>query len=184
VHALSDRDDDGIIEEARRQGVTQGSECDQYISFRRSNTRGDEFMVGTKTGRQERVHLPESALQVLREHIALLESPPLSRWGKPPLWWRKEMAESDLLFAGRDGGPRSPSCLDKPFQIVSRAIGLKRPITPRAMRRTCNDLQRDAKVADVVTMSITGHVPERMRQHYSRLRRRSSATPSPPSSIS
>jgi hypothetical protein len=35
------------------------------------------------------------------------------------------------------------------------------------MPRTCNDLQRDATVADVVTMSITGHVTERMRQHYS-----------------
>jgi len=150
----------------------RGEECDidwadGYLSFRRSNTRGDEFMVGTKTGRHERVHVPESVLQVLREHIALLDAPPIGRWGKPPLWWREEMMKSDLLFPGRDGGPRSPSCLDKPFAAVSRAIGLKHPVTPRAMRRTCNDLQRDAKIADTVTMSITGHVTEKMRRHYS-----------------
>jgi len=150
----------------------RGDECDVdwqegYLSFRRSNTRGDEFMVGTKTGTHERVHVPESVLQILREHIALLESPPLGRWGKAPLWWREEMAKSDLLFPGRDGGPRSPSCLDKPFAVVSKAIGLKHAITPRAMRRTCNDLQRDAKIDDVVTMSITGHVTDKMRRHYS-----------------
>jgi hypothetical protein len=150
----------------------RGAECDVdwedgYLSFRRSNTKGDEFMVGTKTGTQERVHVPESALQILREHIALLESPPKSRWGKAPLWWRTEMAESELLFPGRDGGPRSPSCLDKAFEEVSRAIGLRHPVTPRAMRRTCNDLQRDAKIADAVTMSITGHVTDKMRIRYS-----------------
>src|SRR5262249_18540946 len=135
--------------------------------FRRSNTRGDEFMTGTKTGRNERVHVPPFALDVLRRHIALVESPPIGKWKLPPLWWRKAMAESDLLFPGRDGGPRCPSCLAKPFEVVSNAIGLAHPITPRAMRRTCNDLQRAAKVDDVVIRSITGHVTERMRIHYS-----------------
>ncbi len=138
-----------------------------FVRFRRSHTRGDEFMAGTKTGRYERVYLPETVLDALREHRALIAEPPLSARGKPPLWWRKPMAGSELLFPGRDGGPRSPSCLDKPFQVVSKAIGLPFVLTPRAMRRTCNDLCRAAKVDAVVTRSITGHLTEDMRIHYS-----------------
>lgn len=150
----------------------EGAEADVdwvegFVRFRRSHTRGDVFMVGTKTLRHERVYLPDVVMHALREHRALLADPPRSSWGKGPLWWRPEMVESELLFPGRDGGPRSPSCLDKPFQAVSRAIGLPYILTPRAMRRTCNDLCRAAKVDAVVTRSITGHLTEDMRIHYS-----------------
>jgi integrase len=133
-----------------------GEECDinwetGEIDWRRSHTAGDAFMPGTKTAAYEATSLPTSVMDVLRWHVAMLKDPPPSKWGKPPLWWREAMAEGELLFPARDGGPRSPSVLDEMVADISKRIGLKKPITPRAMRRTCNDLMRAAKVADVVT---------------------------------
>jgi hypothetical protein len=39
--------------------------------------------------------------------------------------------------------------------------------TPRGLRRTFNDLARAAEVESLVTRSISGHLTDRMRQHYS-----------------
>jgi hypothetical protein len=44
--------------------------------------------------------------------------------------------ESELLFRSEVGGYRSPSSLDKPFAAVAKAIGLRKRVTPRAMRRS------------------------------------------------
>lgn len=144
-----------------------GPECDVdwsegFVRFRRSHTRGAETMVGTKTGTRERVYLPEAAMAALREHVAMLETDKGKR--------AEKMQASDLLFPSVRGGMRSPSCLDKPFAAVARAIGLPFELTPRAMRRTFNDLARAAEVHDVVARSITGHATEAMQIHYSTAR--------------
>lgn len=39
--------------------------------------------------------------------------------------------------------------------------------TPRAMRRTYQDLARAASMSDVVTRSISGHATPEMQRHYS-----------------
>ena len=78
-----------------------------------------------------------------------------------------EQQDSDLLFPGIDGGFRSTSVLLKPFAEVAREVGLTKRITPRALRRTFNDLARAAQVQDVVTRSISGHLTEGMQRHYS-----------------
>lgn len=58
-----------------------------------------------------RIHLPEEAVNVLRWHVETqLET--------------AEMKESELLFPALPGGYRSPSVFNKPFDEVSRAIGL------------------------------------------------------------
>jgi hypothetical protein len=44
---------------------------------------------------------------------------------------------------------------------------LKKKFTPRGMRRTFNDLMRVARVEAIVTKSISGHLTDRMREHYS-----------------
>jgi len=44
---------------------------------------------------------------------------------------------------------------------------LKKSFTPVGMRRTFNDLMRQAKVEALVTKSISGHQTDRMREHYS-----------------
>jgi hypothetical protein len=50
---------------------------------------------------------------------------------------------------------------------VGGLIGLKKKFTPRGMRRTFNDLARVANVEAIVTKSISGHLTEAMREHYS-----------------
>lgn len=57
--------------------------------------------------------------------------------------------------------------LNKPFAAVSEAIELGYPFTQRGMRRTFNDLMRAAQVEAIVTRSISGHLTERMQNHYS-----------------
>lgn len=74
---------------------------------------------------------------------------------------------SDLLFPTEDGGFRSTTCLWKPFEVVAKAIGLTKSITPRAMRRTFNDLSRQAGTIGLVTRAITGHETEEMQDQYS-----------------
>jgi hypothetical protein len=59
------------------------------------------------------------------------------------------------------------SSLDKPFATVTTKIGLKYAVTPRAMRRTYQDLARAANVADVFTRAISGHATPEMQRHYS-----------------
>ena len=79
--------------------------------------------------------------------------------------------ESDLLFPSEIGDFRSRSCFDKPFANVAKAIDLKKHISPRAMRRTFQDLARTAEIRDVVTRSISGHATEEMQRRYSTVSR-------------
>ena len=77
------------------------------------------------------------------------------------------MRDSALLFPSETGSFRARSSRDKPFADVAKAIGLKKRVTPRAMRRTFQDLARAAEVKDVVTRAISGHATESMQRHYS-----------------
>jgi hypothetical protein len=78
-----------------------------------------------------------------------------------------EQKESQLLFPAVHGGFRSPSVLNKPFADVTETMGLGKKLSQRGLRRTFNDLARAAKVADLVTRSISGHLTESMQHHYS-----------------
>jgi hypothetical protein len=44
---------------------------------------------------------------------------------------------------------------------------LKKHVSPKAMRRTFQDLARAAEVKDIVTRAISGHATETMQHHYS-----------------
>jgi integrase len=139
----------------RRQGPKADVLWDEHkLLVRRSHTLGDEVMNTTKQRVKYRIHLPEAAVDVLRWHVETqLET--------------SEMKESELLFPAITGGYRSPSVLNKPFEEVSVAIGLKKRFTQRGLRRTFNDLARAAQVEGVVTKSISGHLTDRMRERYS-----------------
>jgi integrase len=139
----------------RRKGATPDVLWDEAaILVRRSHTLGEEVMQKTKTGLRQRINLPRQALDVLRWHVdTQLETP--------------EQLASELLFPRNDGGFRSESALKKAFAEVGRAIGLKKKFSPRGMRRTFNDLARAAKVESLVTKSISGHLTDRMKDHYS-----------------
>lgn len=124
------------------------------LLVRRSNTESDEVEDFTKTDKDQDITLPREVLDVLRWHIETQ----MVTW---------QMRESDLLFPTRDGGFRSRSCLDKPFAEVTAACGIDKRITPRALRRTFQDLSRAAKVEGVVAKAISGHATDAMRIHYS-----------------
>jgi len=89
------------------------------------------------------------------------------RWHAETQLVTPEQKASELLFPREDGGIRTEKWLYEAFGIVARSIGLNKKITPSGMRRTFNDLARNAKVEGVVTKSISGHLTERMREHYS-----------------
>ena len=57
--------------------------------------------------------------------------------------------------------------LAKPFMHVATVMELKEHITPRAMRRTFQDLARAAEVKDTATRDVSGHATESMQRHYS-----------------
>jgi hypothetical protein len=127
------------------------------VLLRRSNPSGDEIMDQTKTGLDQDIPLPPAAIRILRDHVAALPPGP--------------MRESTFLFPSTTGGMRSRSALDKPFQDVLKALGWSLRLTPRSMRRTFQDLARQADVHDVVTRAISGHQTERMQRHYSTAQR-------------
>src|SRR5580658_7251920 len=151
--------DVGPLQRARHCIVEAAGDVLDLIALSRSSvprthTLGEEIMETTKTGLRQRINLPPQVMEVLRWHITnvLVTS---------------EQIDSDLLFPREDGGFRSESSLKKAFAEVGRLIGLKKKFTPRGMRRTFNDLARAAKVESLVTKSISGHLTDRMREHYS-----------------
>ena len=57
--------------------------------------------------------------------------------------------------------------LDKPFKDVCQHLSLGKKVTPKAMRRTFQDLARRAAVDGLVQRSICGHLTEEMTERYS-----------------
>jgi integrase len=70
------------------------------------------------------------------------------------------MRDSELLFSSETGGFRSASALDKPFREGGEAINLRKRITPRAMRRTFQDLARTTDIETTVRHKICGHATQ------------------------
>ncbi len=138
----------------RRKGATPDFDPKTgVLLIRRSQVKGDEVMETTKTKIRQKIVLPPELVTILEQHVEQLPEGP--------------MRDSDLLFPSETGGHRSRSCLDRPFDVVRRAIGLKKKITPKAMRRSFQDLARAAEVKDIVTRAISGHATETMQHHYS-----------------
>lgn len=128
---------------------------ERVLLVRRSQTRGAEVMESTKTARDQRIVMPPDLVAVLEWHIANLP---------------QRAHASELLFPSTTGGFLDVKALAEPFAVVAKAIGLPYKLTPRGMRRTFQDLAREAAVADVVTRAISGHATETMQRHYSTAR--------------
>jgi integrase len=71
------------------------------------------------------------------------------------------------VFPSRAGTLRCPGSLWKAWQGCLDAIGLEKRFTVHGLRRTFNDLARRAGADGIVIRSLTGHVTEKMREHYS-----------------
>lgn len=124
------------------------------ILIRRSHALGDEVMKTTKTGVKQRIHVPPNLMDVLKWHVETQLMTP-------------EQKSSDLLFPAELGGFRGANCLQKPFKACADAAGFGKRFTPRGMRRTFNDLARRAKLDSLVIKSVSGHLTDRMKDHYS-----------------
>jgi len=137
----------------RRRGTKPDVLWDQArLLIRKSETVGRE-MATTKTGIRYSIHLPPEAMDVLKWHVETQLT--------------EEQEASDLLFPNEKGGFRAGTALQKPFKDVTACMKLNYPLTPRAMRRTFQDLARAAEVADIVTRSVSGHATAEMQRHYS-----------------
>ena len=92
-------------------------------------------------------------------------------------WQRNELVrtqakgvESGWMFPSTTGGLRASSSVRKSWKICCEIAGIEGRFTPHGLRRTFNDLARRAGVDAIVTKSLTGHVTDRMREHYSTVR--------------
>ncbi len=137
----------------RRKGPEPDIDWETGLLFvRRSHSRRQKVMDRTKTKKDNVIALPPAVMDSLREHVARLEG---------------KQAESDLLFPSEMGELRTRNVLARPFAAIAEELGLTITLTPRGMRRTFNDVARAAGMNDVVTMSVSGHVTDKMRIHYS-----------------
>jgi hypothetical protein len=129
-------------------------------------------MDTTKTGVDQVIDLDPEQLAVLRWHLDRLERENERRAKRSPQV-AEVQAASDLLFPASPtrwsagGGFISRSCLDKPFKAIAKILELGYDVSPRAMRRSFQDLARAAQVKDVVTRAISGHATESMQRRYS-----------------
>jgi integrase len=132
-------------------------EGEPVLHVRRSHTEKQEVMRSTKTTLKDEIGLTESMWAIIEWHTRNY-----ARHG------------SDLLFPGAEGGFLSRSALSRPFQVVGKAIGLTKKISPRGMRRTHKDLMRRASIDHVTAMAMSMHAPaggssgiSGMHLHYS-----------------
>lgn len=124
------------------------------LLVRRSYTIGADAMDATKTKKDQDIALPSEVVAVLQWHVnTQLRT--------------DEQRRSELLFPSEAGGFRSSSCLQDPFRKVAAAIGLTKHITPKAGRRTFQDLTRQAAIDHAVKKSISGHATDAMVVRYS-----------------
>ena len=110
-------------------------------------------MEATKQKTRYRITLPDDLMAILRWHVDRLPPGP--------------MHDSDLLFPSETGSFRAASALDKPFRLVGEAVKLKKRVTSRAMRRTFQDLARNADIEAIVRQKICGHATQEMSDLYS-----------------
>jgi integrase len=163
-----------MLRPLRRKGIESDVKWDEGVLLaRRSHTMGDEVMDRTKTAKDQEIGLPPELLSVLRWHVDHLSDAQRRMLGDPE-------RENDLLFPSDLGGFRSHSCLDKMFAAASvqlpddvpeterqKYLALPYQITPKAMRRTFQDLCRKAEVKDLVQRAICGHETSKMTARYS-----------------
>lgn len=124
----------------------------RQVLIRRSHSRGTEIRDNTKTGKDLVLNLPQEVMDILKQHMT------------------DYTGNSELLFPSTIGGIRSRSALDKPFAAIAAAMKLKFHLSPRGMRRSFQDLAREAQIESLVTRSISGHATETMQDHYSTVR--------------
>lgn len=131
-------------------------ETNGVIHLRRSQVHGKVGAVSRKKRAPRRYPLVPELAAILRWHRKVMlkeQSPGLS---------------SGWLFPSRAGGLRkNTSSLYKAWATCLAEAKIDQRFTVHGLRRTFNDLARRAGVDAITTRSLTGHVTERMQEHYS-----------------
>jgi len=121
----------------------------------RKNVRGRIGPVSRKKKAPREYPLTPEVADILREHRRRLVEQQAA--GLHEGW----------AFPSEIGGLRYPGALWKAWRACLKASGIEQRFTIHGLRRTFNDLTRRAGVDAVVIKSLTGHVTEKMREHYS-----------------
>jgi integrase len=136
---------------------TDISEADGLILIRKSQWRG--HVSTTKTGKTRSAALHPIILDALRaQRRALVEQ-------------NRPVLGASLVFPSANGGYHVPSYLDKPFRRILKAAKIEKHLSPHGMRRTHNNLMRQAQVDRIVLHATIGHSSDRMTEHYSHVGR-------------
>lgn len=80
--------------------------------------------------------------------------------------------KDDLLFPSSVGTPIRSSRISDALRAARKKAGITKRCTSHGLRRSMNDLLREAEVDPVIAKAIVGHTTDRMREHYSTLRGR------------
>jgi integrase len=121
----------------------------------RKNIRGRVGPVSRKKRAPRDYPLHATLADILRDHRRRL------------LEQQAPGVESGWMFPSEAGGLRTPGGLWKAWRACVKESKIKERFTVHGLRRTFNDLTRRAGVDGVVIKSLTGHVTEKMRTHYS-----------------
>ena len=125
------------------------------ITIRRRQVRGDIAPVSRKKRAPRTYPLDAELAGILRRHrerMVASEQPNL---------------DSGWVFLSRTGTLLVSSSMAKTWPLCMKAAGIEGRFTPHGLRRTFNDLARRAGIDGITTRALTGHVTERMQEHYS-----------------
>lgn len=123
------------------------------IHVRRSQVYG---VVGpTKTNSKRSVPLHPMVASMLRAHRK----------------WLEGRTKSNVVFPasrsnGKGSGYRFSGLLSKPLKRCASSAGIAKHVTAHTMRRTFNNLARQA-AGEIVARAMTGHMTQAMTEHYS-----------------
>ena len=113
----------------------------------------------TKTDSHKYLPLDLGVLKVLKEHVDWL-----TRTEHPDI-------DKGLLFPGRFGGYRLPGSCGRAWKKVSKVMGLEWNVTGHDLRRTFQNMLRQAGVGLTVQQALMGHSSTQMTEHYSSISR-------------
>ena len=125
------------------------------LRIARKNIRGRIGPVSRRKRAPREYPLHPELARILREHRHRM----LAKQAKG--------LEEGWMFPSANGKARTHTGLQKAWAACLKAAEIKERFTIHGLRRTFNDLSRRAGVDAVVTKSLTGHVTEKMREHYS-----------------
>ena len=108
-----------------------------------------------KTKKPRSLALDPFAIEVLKWHRQQMMAT------QPPGW------EKGIVFPNENGDYYFASLLMKPYKRILAKIGIDKNITNQSMRRTYNNVMRQAGVDRMTLRAMTGHCSEEMTEHYS-----------------